>query len=152
MLRVGSSKPWPEVLEEMSGSRKLQANALLEFFQPLNDWLENEITQENITVGWKSTVDDYFPSLKKEKWGWEKKKIKPHAHIFGGAALNFDIHLMHPIFSYFSARRAWKVGRRHRKALLVEREKDDLGGSQNKGGNKSLSKSFLSFPFFTRLF
>ena len=67
MLRVGSSKPWPEVLEEMSGSRKLQANALLEFFQPLNDWLENEITQENITVGWKSTVDDYFPSMKKEK-------------------------------------------------------------------------------------
>jgi Angiotensin-converting enzyme len=39
-LQAGSSKPWPETLEEMTGSRKMDASAMLEYFKPLNDWLD----------------------------------------------------------------------------------------------------------------
>lgn len=58
---TGSSKPWPETLELMTGSKKLDASAMLEYFKPLSDWLDDQITANDIYVGWKSTVDDFFP-------------------------------------------------------------------------------------------
>jgi hypothetical protein len=39
-LQAGSSKPWPDTLEEMTGSRKIDAGPMLEYFKPLNDWLD----------------------------------------------------------------------------------------------------------------
>ena len=39
-LQAGSSKPWPDTLEETTGSRKMDASAMLEYFKPLNDWLD----------------------------------------------------------------------------------------------------------------
>ena len=62
MLQAGSSRPWPDVLEDMTGSRKLSASALVEYFQPLEEWLDQQIQEQNIPVGWNSTIDDFFPS------------------------------------------------------------------------------------------
>ena len=62
MLQAGSSRPWPDVLEEMTGSRKLSASALVEYFQPLEGWLDQQIKDQHIPVGWNSTIDDFFPS------------------------------------------------------------------------------------------
>ena len=43
-MKLGASKPWPEALETLTGSRQMNADAILEYFQPLTDWLnENEI-------------------------------------------------------------------------------------------------------------
>lgn len=39
-LQSGSSKPWPEILEEITGSPKMDAGPMLEYFKPLNDWLD----------------------------------------------------------------------------------------------------------------
>ena len=39
-LQAGSSKPGPETLEAMTGSRKMDASAMLEYFKPLSDWLD----------------------------------------------------------------------------------------------------------------
>ena len=61
MLQAGSSKPWPEVLEKMTGSKKMQADAILEYFQPLEAWLDKEIQKDSIPVGWNSTIDNFFP-------------------------------------------------------------------------------------------
>lgn len=52
MLQLGSSKPWPDVLEIMTGQRKLDASAMLEYFKPLQDWLIKENTKMEVTVGW----------------------------------------------------------------------------------------------------
>ena len=61
MLKAGSSKPWPEILMEMTNKSKMSADPILEYFKPLENWLDEIISQNNITVGWKSTIDDYFP-------------------------------------------------------------------------------------------
>lgn len=40
MLQDGASRPWPETLEKLTGSREMDASALIEYFQPLMQWLE----------------------------------------------------------------------------------------------------------------
>lgn len=42
MLRLGASRPWPDALEQLTGSRRMDAGAMLEYFQPLMAWLEGQ--------------------------------------------------------------------------------------------------------------
>jgi peptidyl-dipeptidase A len=42
VLELGASQPWPETLEVLTGSRKINGEALLEYYQPLIEWLEAE--------------------------------------------------------------------------------------------------------------
>jgi peptidyl-dipeptidase A len=52
MLAMGTSKPWPDELEELTGERKLDAGALLEYFAPLKVWLDEQNGKNNNPVGW----------------------------------------------------------------------------------------------------
>lgn len=52
MLAMGSSKPWPDELEVLTGERKLDAGALLEYFAPLKIWLDEQNRKNNNPVGW----------------------------------------------------------------------------------------------------
>jgi peptidyl-dipeptidase A len=40
MLEMGASKPWPEAMKVMTGEDRADASAIVEYFQPLLDWLE----------------------------------------------------------------------------------------------------------------
>lgn len=42
MLALGSSKPWPEALEAMTGQREMDASAIIEYFDPLMKWLAEQ--------------------------------------------------------------------------------------------------------------
>jgi len=42
MLEMGQSKPWPEALEALTGERQIDGNALLEYFAPLKQWLDEQ--------------------------------------------------------------------------------------------------------------
>ncbi len=42
MLEMGQSKPWPDALEALTGERKLDASAMLEYFAPLKQWLDEQ--------------------------------------------------------------------------------------------------------------
>lgn len=42
MLEMGSSRPWPEALEAVSGQTKMDATAILDYFAPLAAWLEEQ--------------------------------------------------------------------------------------------------------------
>lgn len=55
MLELGSSKPWPDAMEKISGQRQMDAAGLLEYFKPLTDWLTEENKKTNEYIGWKST-------------------------------------------------------------------------------------------------
>ncbi|XP_055997291.1 uncharacterized protein LOC130047084 isoform X2 [Ostrea edulis] len=46
MLKLGASVPWPDAMEQITGQRKVDIGPLLEYFQPLNTWLENEVKDE----------------------------------------------------------------------------------------------------------
>ncbi|WP_371764462.1 M2 family metallopeptidase [Massilia sp.] len=42
MLEMGTSKPWPEALKAVTGSDKMDATAMLEYFAPLKTWLDEQ--------------------------------------------------------------------------------------------------------------
>ncbi len=42
MLEMGTSKPWPEALKAVTGSEKMDATAMLEYFAPLKTWLDEQ--------------------------------------------------------------------------------------------------------------
>jgi len=50
MMQLGSSKPWPEALEALTGQRTMDATAILDYFAPLKTWLDKE--NEGRQCGW----------------------------------------------------------------------------------------------------
>ena len=42
MLEMGSSKPWPDALEAFTGTREMDGSAILAYFAPLKDWLDEK--------------------------------------------------------------------------------------------------------------
>lgn len=51
MLEKGASQPWQRTLEELTGDGRMQADALLEYFAPLQDWLQAR--NQGRTCGWQ---------------------------------------------------------------------------------------------------
>jgi len=49
MLELGSSKPWPDAMEVITGQRQMDAGPLLEYFQPLHDWLRQQNEGQEVT-------------------------------------------------------------------------------------------------------
>ena len=45
MLEMGTSKPWPEALKAVTGSDRMDATAMLEYFAPLKTWLDEQNKQ-----------------------------------------------------------------------------------------------------------
>jgi peptidyl-dipeptidase A len=50
MLRMGLSKPWPDALETLTGSRQMDATAIVDYFAPLKAWLDEQLKGK--AVGW----------------------------------------------------------------------------------------------------
>lgn len=42
MLEMGQSRPWPEALEALTGERRMDATAMLDYFAPLQKWLDEQ--------------------------------------------------------------------------------------------------------------
>ena len=51
MLELGSSKPWPEALMAVTGQRQMDAQPMIEYFEPLLKWLEEQ--NKGRTCGWQ---------------------------------------------------------------------------------------------------
>jgi peptidyl-dipeptidase A len=50
MLALGQSRPWPDALFVLTGERRMDAAALLEYFAPLQGWLDEQ--SRGRAVGW----------------------------------------------------------------------------------------------------
>ena len=50
MLAMGLSRPWPEALEALTGSRQMDASAILDYFAPLDKWLDTQLQGQK--TGW----------------------------------------------------------------------------------------------------
>ncbi|MBV9608305.1 MAG: M2 family metallopeptidase, partial [Acidobacteria bacterium] len=50
MLEMGQSQPWPVALEAVTGEKDIDAGALLEYFAPLQKWLDEQ--NKGHKVGW----------------------------------------------------------------------------------------------------
>ena len=50
MLKMGQSRPWPEALNALTGSTEMDASAMLDYFAPLQKWLDEQI--KDAPRGW----------------------------------------------------------------------------------------------------
>lgn len=50
MMEMGASKPWPEALEAFTGSREMDGSAVVAYFAPLKEWLDEQ--NKDRTCGW----------------------------------------------------------------------------------------------------
>ncbi len=50
MLEKGASQPWQTTLYEFTGTREIDAESLIEYFQPLHEWLKKQNKKQ--TCGW----------------------------------------------------------------------------------------------------
>jgi peptidyl-dipeptidase A len=50
MLSMGMSKPWPEALEALTGSKQMDATAIVDYYAPLSAWLDTQLA--GAQVGW----------------------------------------------------------------------------------------------------
>jgi len=82
-MSKGGSIAWLDAFEAITGSRKLDATAMLEYYEPLMAWLENSNQHERLTVGWESPSGKPFEKAELP----ELKNMHPDsgsAHGFGG--------------------------------------------------------------------
>jgi peptidyl-dipeptidase A len=49
-LAMGASRPWPDVLEVLTGQREMDASAMAEYFAPLKGWLDEQ--NKGRKIGW----------------------------------------------------------------------------------------------------
>jgi len=47
---MGVSKPWPDALEALTGSRQMDATAILDYFAPLQKYLDEQL--KGRPTGW----------------------------------------------------------------------------------------------------
>ncbi|QQX78385.1 M2 family metallopeptidase [Shewanella sp. KX20019] len=52
MLEMGQSKPWPEALAAVTGTKEMDAKAVLDYFAPLQSWLDQQNKTANRQCGW----------------------------------------------------------------------------------------------------
>jgi len=50
MLEAGASEPWPDTLEKLTGTREMDATAIIDYFQPLMGYLQEQ--NEGRNCGW----------------------------------------------------------------------------------------------------
>jgi peptidyl-dipeptidase A len=50
MLAMGQSQPWPDALEALTGQRQMDATAILDYFTPLQKWLDEQ--NKGQKTGW----------------------------------------------------------------------------------------------------
>jgi peptidyl-dipeptidase A len=50
MLALGASQPWQDTMEKLTGTRQMDASAIIEYFGPLMGWLEEQ--NKNQACGW----------------------------------------------------------------------------------------------------
>jgi len=49
-LAMGASRPWPDVLEALTGQREMDASAMAEYYAPLKAWLDEQ--NKGAAIGW----------------------------------------------------------------------------------------------------
>jgi peptidyl-dipeptidase A len=50
MLAKGASQPWQDTMYELTGTRQMDASAILEYFAPLRAWLAEQ--NQGQQCGW----------------------------------------------------------------------------------------------------
>lgn len=80
-MQAGSSESWQSILKNVTGTDKMDAGPLLEYFSPVTKWLEEHNRKNNEVLGWpdfewRPPVPEGYPT------GIEKNADEQHAKAF----------------------------------------------------------------------
>ena len=67
MLKLGASKPWQDAMEAMTGQRDVLATPLLNYVEPLMEWLKAENAKNGDYIGWDLPTLEESPITIAEK-------------------------------------------------------------------------------------
>lgn len=98
LLKAGLSKPWRVTLMEAIGTDELDASAVLDYFQPLSDYLDEEIKKGGEQVGWDLHYEDFYRS----RGRFEEPDINNTVPIIVGCVLAALVVIV--IIAYFIGR------------------------------------------------
>ena len=59
MLAAGSSEPWPQILYRLTKERELRVDAMLEYFEPLLNWLRSYREKVKYPIGWPDISETF---------------------------------------------------------------------------------------------
>ncbi|XP_057290559.1 angiotensin-converting enzyme-like [Hydractinia symbiolongicarpus] len=52
MLELGKELPWPDALDVLAGTKKMSSKPILDYFKPLENWLDKHREENNYPIGW----------------------------------------------------------------------------------------------------
>ena len=64
MLELGSSLPWQDALEKLTGTREMSAKPLSKFFEPLENWLKEANAINGDKPGWDNKYFQFMKFIK----------------------------------------------------------------------------------------
>ena len=100
MLKLGSSKPWQDAMEAMTGQRDVLATPLLNYFEPLRVWLEAKNKENGEYIGWDLPADvekKRDPVINKAKARSQPQIKKKEANKIVGSAFPNAFHTLRKI-------------------------------------------------------
>ncbi|KAK7076475.1 hypothetical protein SK128_016578 [Halocaridina rubra] len=67
LLQLGSSKPWPEAMEALTGERIMDASVIRQYFKPLEEWLKKDNEKHREFIGWETDEPVCTPDAEPEE-------------------------------------------------------------------------------------
>ncbi|WP_222565070.1 M2 family metallopeptidase [Novilysobacter antarcticus] len=74
MLAKGASQPWQQTMKELTGTERMDASAVLEYFAPLQEWLQQQ--NEGQTCGWQASAAAATPAPAPSKLAPAQANVK----------------------------------------------------------------------------
>ena len=68
MMELGTSKTWKETMMKMTGQPGMNTSAILEYFQPLEKWLDKQNKAAGVSISWNSNENSKEANNEKKIW------------------------------------------------------------------------------------
>uniref|UniRef100_A0A7N5K688 Angiotensin-converting enzyme n=1 Tax=Ailuropoda melanoleuca TaxID=9646 RepID=A0A7N5K688_AILME len=146
ILKLGSSKPWPEVLQKITGQTKVSTKALMTYFKPLLNWLVTENVQQGEILGWPD-FSCTFAEKDTDKVTFMSLELGPDQTKFGQWVL-LAISLVMFLVALLLARRLYSLEKR---SLSQDTNAQDTGSRDSSAPETQPKAYFLGIAMETRL-
>ena len=68
MMELGTSKTWKKTMMQMTGQQEMNTSAILEYFQPLEKWLDKQNKAAGGSISWNSNENSKEANNEKKIW------------------------------------------------------------------------------------
>ncbi|XP_004749261.2 angiotensin-converting enzyme-like protein Ace3 isoform X1 [Mustela putorius furo] len=145
-LKLGSSRPWPEVLQKITGQPDVSVRALMTYFKPLLNWLVTENVRHGEILGWPD-FSCTFEEKDTDKVTFLSLELNPDQAKFGQwvlLALSLAMFLLALLL-------ACRLYSREKRSLSQDTNAQDTGSRDSGAPEKQPKAYFLGVAMAPRL-